>query len=193
MQACTCAVSMQAQVKEFLKGEGQDLATMPCCIVNQSSLAIDARDPVQLVKSMEKLVGTWTMRQQLQETDRLLASTVSELDATSERRQELGALRLSLRPAVSKLLQCNELLTRLQKEEISMLEAFSGGATAMVPALTEEVRLSLTAVTYPAGTKPFQDVSLSAQLLIRVTKSPAMSNLAAHGLQLAGCCVPTVC
>ena len=54
---------MQSQVKKLLKQHGMDLGLMSCCVVNQACLAFDARDAVQLAASMEKLLGTWDMRQ----------------------------------------------------------------------------------------------------------------------------------
>lgn len=54
---------MQTQVKKLLKQHGMDLGLMSCCVVNQACLAFDARDAAKLAASMEKLLGTWDMRQ----------------------------------------------------------------------------------------------------------------------------------
>lgn len=53
----------QSQVKKLLKQHGMDLGLMSCCVVNQACLAFDARDAAKLAASMEKLLGTWDMRQ----------------------------------------------------------------------------------------------------------------------------------
>lgn len=55
--------TMQSEVKKFLKQHGMDLGLMSCCVVNQACLAFDARNAVKLAASMEKLLGTWDMRQ----------------------------------------------------------------------------------------------------------------------------------
>jgi chromosome segregation ATPase len=115
---------MQAAMKELLKAEGLDLAVMPCCIVNQSSLTIDARNPVQLAESLEKLVGTWAMRQKLQELESEISAMAAKEGSFDEKRSELAAKRLKLRPEVDKLLRCKELHTELQATHGSALQDF---------------------------------------------------------------------
>ena len=105
----------QGAVKTLLKSEGLDVTVMPCCVVNQSSLAIDARDPVQLVATIERLIGTWPMRMQLQELDKGIADKAIQEESAVAHVAELSALRLRLRPEVSKLLDCKQQYTDLER------------------------------------------------------------------------------
>ena len=105
---------MQAAVKQMAGEAGLDLALMPSCIVNQAALAIDARSPVQLVESIEQLIGTWPLRAKLADVQSAI-DEASEAQAHAEERvQELAALRLRLRPEVEKLLKCNNKLLKLK-------------------------------------------------------------------------------
>ena len=130
--------------RTLLKTEGLDLAVMPCCVVNQSSLAIDARDPVQLVGTIERLIGTWPMRAQLQELDQAVAEQIA-LEGSSEMRvAELAALRLKLRPEVSKLLECKQQRTALESEQANTLALFADRVSAVKGALGAEVSIPNT-------------------------------------------------
>ena len=54
---------MQEGVKVMLKKHGMDINLLSCCVVSQTCLALDARDPVELINSLQKLLGTWHLQQ----------------------------------------------------------------------------------------------------------------------------------
>jgi hypothetical protein len=54
---------MQEGVKELLRQHGMDLNLLPCCVVSQTCLAVDAREPLELINSLQKLLGTWRLQQ----------------------------------------------------------------------------------------------------------------------------------
>ena len=112
---------------------------MSCCVVNQSSLAIDARDPVELVQSIERLVGTWPLRAQIQETQAELQKAQQSILEKEERQEELVAVRLQLRPEVCKLVQCNELHTSLQQQHSTAVHGLEARRAILAVRLSDEV------------------------------------------------------
>lgn len=54
---------MQEGVKCMMKKHGMDIGLLSCCVVSQTCLALDARDPLELINSLQKLLGTWHLQQ----------------------------------------------------------------------------------------------------------------------------------
>ena len=54
-------------MKSQLLRYGLDTDALSSYVVNQNQLAMDAHDPMQLLHSIEKLTGTWSLHQQLSE------------------------------------------------------------------------------------------------------------------------------
>jgi hypothetical protein len=131
--------TLQAGVKALLKKEGLNLEAMSCCIVNQSSLAIDARNPNRLIESMEKLLGTWTLRQEIHTTRTEFEEAQIKASEQEQRINELATIRLDLRPEVCKLLQCNEQHTELLMKHDSVLQGFQSLATELIHKISGEV------------------------------------------------------
>lgn len=94
-------------MEALLKAAGLDVAILSCCVVNQSSLAIDARSPVKLVERMERLVGTWQLRSDIEAAGADLHAATAAEGAARARADELRAVRLEMRPEVARLLACD--------------------------------------------------------------------------------------
>ena len=54
---------MQEGVKCMMKKHGMDISLLSCCVVSQTCLALDAREPLELMNSLQKLLGTWHLQQ----------------------------------------------------------------------------------------------------------------------------------
>ena len=132
---------MQVAVKALALECGIDLQLMPSCIVNQAALAIDARNPVKLVESIERLIGTWPLRAQLADLQQSIQDTSKASEQQVERLQELAALRLRLRPEVDKLLQCTTDRQQLQASRADKLAELQTMLHECAAGLQEQVRV----------------------------------------------------
>jgi hypothetical protein len=108
--------------------------------VNQNNLAIDAREPISLVHSMEKLLGTWEIRKKIEQTDADLAEALSRHADQVKEANTLAAVRLELRPEVVKLLEGDRLWQQTQTDIASHLESVVSKSCRALEALRRHVR-----------------------------------------------------
>eukprot|EP00892_Ulva_mutabilis_P012333 jgi/Ulvmu1/9472/UM052_0041.1 len=128
----TLPTQTYSQVKKLLKQHGMDLGLVSCCVVNQACLAFDARDAVQLAASMEKLLGTWEMRQEIERLTGSIQSAQQQLESRGVACEQLRARRAELQPEVGKLLRCHAAVERQQRKQAAELHA-------VLPALRQSV------------------------------------------------------
>jgi hypothetical protein len=131
---------VQGAVSDLLKSHGLDISVLSCCIVNQNNLAIDAREPISLVHSMEKLLGTWEIRKKIEQTDADLAEALSRHADQVKEANTLAAVRLELRPEVVKLLEGDRLWQQTQTDIASHLESVVSKSCRALEALRRHVR-----------------------------------------------------
>jgi hypothetical protein len=137
----------QAAVKELLKRHGMDLSIVSCCIVNQSCLAMDARDPHQLLATLEKLIGSWGTKLKIDTITSELTEKADSLAALEERAAELSLTRVELQPEVAKLLKYYEENSRLEREKVALLRRFESGLKSAARGLRKDVRFQIIAVS----------------------------------------------
>jgi hypothetical protein len=133
-------VLLQAAVADLFKGHNLDISVLSCCIVNQNNLAINAREPVMLVQSMEKLVGTWEMFKQIRQDDGALADAQTRHASTLKQASMLNTKRLELRPEVTKLLECDRRLQQIHTDIASHREGVISKCHEALKVLRHHVR-----------------------------------------------------
>jgi hypothetical protein len=133
-------VLLQAAVADLFKGHNLDISVLSCCIVNQNNLAINAREPVMLVQSMEKLVGTWEMFKQIRQADGALADAQTRHASTLKQASMFATKRLELRPEVTKLLECDRRLQQIHTDIASHREGVISKCHEALKVLRHHVR-----------------------------------------------------
>ena len=134
---------VQKDVEALLEAAGLQVALLSCCVVNQSTLAIDARSPVQLVQRMERLVGTWQLRCDIEQTAQDMQAAHAKEGAARARADELEAVRLEMRPEVARLLACNAQRTALHAANVVAQEILAQRGAQLLHELRGHVRARL--------------------------------------------------
>jgi hypothetical protein len=100
-------VMLQTDLRKSLSSHGINLDALSCCVVNQSCLAINATSAVRLLEALERLMGTWPLKAQInmiQTQAQAANADIAQLQVTAA---DLATRRLQLRPYIEQLLRYN--------------------------------------------------------------------------------------